>query len=133
MKKIETTHLKASRVGGVDRWRQRQNREVRVWESKFEKVESIREGRDGSEVWISGKPKAWVWGMDRRLGAWVNLGVWRNGSAGGLVTSSFDGLVTLRIESGRGQWDREVRVWESEFEGVERVESVLSESLPVGE
>ena len=91
MKKIETTHLKASRVGGVDRWRQRQDREVRVWESKFEKVESIREGRDGSEVWISGKPKAWVWGMDRRLGlgsTWEFdemgqlVGWWRRASMG---------------------------------------------------
>ena len=44
---------------------------------------SIREGRDGLEAWIG------------------DLGVRRSGSAGGSVTSSFGGPVTLRIESGR--------------------------------
>ena len=76
MKKTETTYLKASRVRGVDRQRWQRNRgeslEVRVSESEFKKVESIREvdRRLGSEA-----NRRCGFKVDRQLGSstkWVS-------------------------------------------------------------
>ena len=106
MKKTKTTHLKASRVGDV-KWRR--------GSAVGQRGESLRELRASEKAEMGRRHglEAWVWAMDRQLGAWVGLGVRRSGSASGSVTSSFSGPMTLRIESGRRQRDREVRVWES--------------------
>ena len=106
MKKTKTTHLKASWVGDVE-WRR--------GSAVGQRGESLRELRASEKAEMGRRHglEAWVWGMDRQLGAWVGLGVRRSGSAGRSVTSSFSGPMTLRIESGRRRQDREVRVWES--------------------
>ena len=103
MKKIETTHLKASRVGGVDRRRQRRDKEVRVQRWEFERVslKELRESkkaemgrrcgsaadqRRGSEAWIGGFGLGSAWKFDE-MGQlvgwwrWASMGWWRWGSS----------------------------------------------------
>ena len=52
MKKTETTHLKASQVGGVDWRRQQRDREVRVWESEFVSFEGVESEFKGVECFV---------------------------------------------------------------------------------
>ena len=61
---------------------------------------SLRELRALEKVEM-GRRRGSVTDRRHRSKAWIGLGVQRSGLVGGLVTSSFGGPATLRIESGR--------------------------------
>ena len=61
---------------------------------------SLRELRASEKVEM-GRRRGSATDRRHKSKAWIGLGVRRSGLVGGLVSSSFGGPVTLRIESGR--------------------------------